>query len=105
MNWLYYLLEANLYLAVFYAGYYLFLSRETHYVLNRVYLLFGSVVSFVLTIIQLGTLKPVVQPIAAMHYTYPVSATPITPVYITPAPASVFNWDNGLIYLYLSGAA
>ena len=67
MNWLYYLLEANLYLAVFYAGYYLFLSRETHYVLNRVYLLFGSVVSFVLPIIQLGTLKPVVQPIAAMQ--------------------------------------
>jgi beta-lactamase regulating signal transducer with metallopeptidase domain len=59
MNWLHYLLEANLYLCVFYAGYCLFLNKETHYTLNRVYLLLSCVVSFVLPVIQIGWLKPV----------------------------------------------
>jgi beta-lactamase regulating signal transducer with metallopeptidase domain/outer membrane biosynthesis protein TonB len=59
MNWLHYLLEANLYLCVFYAGYCLFLNKETHYTLNRVYLLLSCVVSFVLPLMQIGWLKPV----------------------------------------------
>ncbi|SDF68760.1 M56 family metallopeptidase [Mucilaginibacter gossypii] len=59
MNWLYYLLEANLYLCVFYAGYCLFLNKETHYTLNRIYLLLSCVVSFVLPVVQIGWLKPV----------------------------------------------
>ena len=35
MNWLHYLLEANIYLGVFYMAYCLFLNKETHYLLNR----------------------------------------------------------------------
>lgn len=57
MNWLYYLLEANLYLCVFYAGYCLFLNKETHYTLNRIYLLLSCIVSFVLPVVQIGWLK------------------------------------------------
>jgi len=58
MNWLRYLLEANLYLGVFYLCYCLFLNRETYYMLNRVYLLFSCIVSFIIPVIQVGILKP-----------------------------------------------
>ncbi|MDB4903289.1 MAG: hypothetical protein JWQ63_2570 [Mucilaginibacter sp.] len=61
MNWLRYLVEANLYLSIFYLCYCLFLNRETHYMLNRVYLLFTCVAAFIIPIIQLGVLKPAAQ--------------------------------------------
>jgi hypothetical protein len=56
MNWIYYLLEANLYLLVFYAFYRLFLSRETFYSLNRYYLLGSTLVAFLLPGMQAGFL-------------------------------------------------
>ncbi|TCC89338.1 M56 family metallopeptidase [Pedobacter frigiditerrae] len=58
MNWLYYLLEANLYLLLFYGFYRLFLQNETFYNSNRYFLLLSSVTAFVLPIMQLGFLKP-----------------------------------------------
>jgi hypothetical protein len=58
MNWLYYLLEANFYLAVFYLLYYFVFSRETWYQLNRAYLLLTSLLAFIIPLIQLGFLKP-----------------------------------------------
>src|SRR6202000_2024996 len=107
MNWLHYILEANLYLAVFYTGYYLFLSRETHYTLNRFYLLFGSMVSFILPVVQLGILKPApqTQTVNAVHFVYTIpTATTLTPVYTTPV-VPAFNWQDGIMYAYLIGAA
>lgn len=58
MNWLHYLLEANLYLVAFYALYYIIFSRETHYQLNRIYLLGSSALAFVIPLIQVGILNP-----------------------------------------------
>jgi hypothetical protein len=60
MNWLYYLAEANIYLGVFYLAYCLFLNRDTHYQLNRAYLIFSCIVSFILPVLQIGvlTVKP-----------------------------------------------
>jgi hypothetical protein len=58
MNWLSYLLEANLYLLVFYGFYFLFLRKETFYSANRYYLLGTTAISFVLPILQIGQLKP-----------------------------------------------
>ncbi|WP_158797695.1 M56 family metallopeptidase [Pedobacter sp. L105] len=57
MNWLYYLLEANLYLAVFYGCYRLFLHEETFYSLNRYYLITATILSFVLPLLQVGYLN------------------------------------------------
>ena len=57
MNWLYYLLEANLYLAVFYGLYRLMLHKETFYNLNRYYLIFTTLLSFALPLLQVGYLK------------------------------------------------
>jgi len=105
MNWLHYLLEANLYLAVFYAGYYLFLRKETYYTLNRIYLLFSCIASFALPVMQLGTLKPVEQPVTAVHFTYAPQATAtFIPVHTAPV-AQVFTWQDGIVDAYLFGAA
>ncbi|WP_316794028.1 M56 family metallopeptidase [Pedobacter frigoris] len=57
MNWLYYLLEANLYLAVFYGFYRLFLHKETFYTLNRYYLLGATLFAFTLPLLQVGYLN------------------------------------------------
>jgi TonB family protein len=59
MNWIYYLLEANFYLAIFYLLYYFAFRSETYYQLNRAYLLVSSVLAFIIPIVQLGFLKPV----------------------------------------------
>lgn len=104
MNWLHYLLEANIYLAVFYLGYLLFLSRETYYTLNRIYLLFSCVISFLLPIIQLGILKPAEPQITAMPFT-PVSPNfAFTPVKFAPVTQPAFNWPDVIVYIYLFGA-
>ncbi|NRF40313.1 M56 family metallopeptidase [Pedobacter foliorum] len=57
MNWLYYLLEANLYLAAFYGFYRLFLHKETFYSLNRGYLIVTSIVAFIIPLLQVGYLN------------------------------------------------
>jgi hypothetical protein len=58
MEWLYYLLEANLYLLLFYGFYCLLLRNETFYNLNRFYLITSTLLSFALPVLQLGWLKP-----------------------------------------------
>ncbi|HKG06163.1 MAG TPA: M56 family metallopeptidase [Pedobacter sp.] len=63
MNWLYYLLESNLYLAFFYGFYRLFLHRETFYQLNRCYLLSTPVLAFLLPVFQIGYLNGLFNPV------------------------------------------
>mgnify|MGYP003575003881 FL=1 len=58
MNWLYYLLEANLYLAVFYTMYKLLLQRSTFYNSNRYFLILSVAAAFTIPLMQLGFLKP-----------------------------------------------
>jgi len=57
MAWLYYLIEANVYLSVFFALYHFFLKKETRYVLNRWYLLTTSVIAFLLPFLSVSYLK------------------------------------------------
>lgn len=58
MNWLHYLVEANIYLGIFYLCYFLFFKKETYYTLNRAYLLLSCVIAFVLPLIKVSILKP-----------------------------------------------
>src|ERR1700761_521664 len=107
MNWLYYILEANLYLSVFYIGYCLVLNKETHYALNRAYLIGSCVLAFVLPFLQLGVLKhpaPVLQqPVVATVNYIPVQSQQV--VYtIAPNPTISFNWQDGVLFLSLLGA-
>ncbi|WP_431198634.1 M56 family metallopeptidase [Mucilaginibacter sp. P19] len=100
MNWLYYLLEANLYLCVFYAGYCLFLNKETHYTLNRIYLLLSCVVSFVLPVVQIGWLKPV-ETVTKTIVIIPQTAYQTTVQKLTVRQTLTFNdiW----VYAYILG--
>jgi outer membrane biosynthesis protein TonB len=100
MSWLYYLLEANLYLCLFYAGYYLFFSRETFYTLNRIYLLAICILAFALPFTQLGILKPVEQPVET------ITQIQLSPTVIQAAPVAVqpgLTLDQALLYLYIAG--
>src|SRR4051812_10062538 len=58
MNWINYLLEANLYLVLFYVVYYVLLRKDTYYQLNRIYLLVSSLLAFTIPLMQIGRLKP-----------------------------------------------
>src|ERR1700710_445581 len=94
MNWLHYLVEANLYMAAFYMLYVVFLRSETLYQLNRAYLLGTSALAFIIPFIQLGVLKPVVETVGqisvgSLHnagYSVVIDA-PLPP----EAPARSFN--------------
>ena len=104
MNWLHYLVEANIYLGVFYLCYCLFLNNETHYLLGRAYLLFSCVVSFVLPVTQLSVLKPVeqltLQPVA---YTQQVNYGPLPEITIVE-PEKHITISDVLFYAYIAGA-
>lgn len=82
MRLLYYLLEANLYLAIGYAFYRLLLYRETFYQLNRHFLLGATLFSFLLPLI--GTEKqaaeregnePLLEEVPLMHEKAPNRST------------------------------
>jgi len=76
MDWLYYLLEANLYLLIFYGFYRLFLHGETFYTNNRYYLLLSSIGAFIFPILQLGFLNPMPQVVdSALAFPPPVLYT------------------------------
>lgn len=79
MNWLYYLLEANLYLAAFYLVYYFVLRRETYYQLNRAYLLTACVVAFIIPLMQVGSLRKY-NPPPVTHVAQVISVVDATPV-------------------------
>ncbi|WP_184541698.1 M56 family metallopeptidase [Mucilaginibacter sp. FT3.2] len=100
MNWLHYLIEANIYLAVFYACYCLFLAKETHYTLNRAYLLLSCIASFILPVIQIGVLKPIekVPEIAIVAYNTVTQANSATEVDYT-------TLDDALWAAYIVGIA
>ncbi|MDB5156894.1 MAG: BlaR1 peptidase [Mucilaginibacter sp.] len=89
MNWLHYLAEANIYLGVFYLAYCLFLSKETYYTFNRIYLLLSCVAAFILPLVQIGFLKPAEYATTGNIY--------------LPVVAKSFTWQDGLLYSYLTG--
>jgi beta-lactamase regulating signal transducer with metallopeptidase domain len=103
MNWLHYLLEVNIYLGVFYLCYCLFLNKETWYMLNRFYLLFSTVISFILPVIQVGILKPAEPAIQNIIMMNPGGAPRRNAATLIPVDKS-FNLQDALLYIYLLGA-
>ncbi|WP_295794983.1 TonB family protein [Mucilaginibacter sp.] len=99
MNWLHYLLEANIYLGVFYALYFLLLDRETYYKLNRAYLLCTPVLSYIIPLVQVGWLKSYEdggKVLATIVYNPHLHQNVATPTY--------FTWQNVLVIGYVTGA-
>ncbi|HWZ02957.1 MAG TPA: M56 family metallopeptidase [Mucilaginibacter sp.] len=102
MNWLQYLLEANLYLGIFYLVYCLFLNKETYYLFNRAYLLFSCVISFILPLVQLGFLRPDEQ--KAQTVSYVIAAHGFNNLAKTEVANPYFTLQNCLLGVYLLGA-
>jgi TonB family protein len=99
MNWLHYLLEANIYLGVFYALYFLMLDKETYYKLNRAYLLCTPVLSYIIPLVQVGWLK-----------SYEDGGKVVATIIYNPhlhqnvATTAYFTWQNALVIGYITGA-
>ena len=103
MNWLYYLLEANIYLSIFYALYYFLLKKETLYTMNRVYLLSTCLLSFIIPLVQIGMLKPVhavIQGDLLLTSTTRFATVSVTAQPVTPA----IDFQTLLLFGYLLGA-
>ena len=101
MNWLHYLLEANIYLGVFYALYFLLLGRETYYNLNRIYLMCTPVLSYIIPLVQIGWLnsyKDGGRVVATIIY------NPFLHKNLQTTP-SYFTLQNLLVYGYIAGAS
>jgi hypothetical protein len=105
MNWLHYLMEANLYLAVFYTVYYVFLRNDTHYTLNRVYLLLSCAVSFIIPVIQLGFLKHTESQAPVVQHVNNGAGVKLIEITLIPPPPPQVTWQDGIFYIYLAGAA
>ncbi|MCQ6958007.1 M56 family metallopeptidase [Mucilaginibacter aquariorum] len=105
MSWLHYLIEANIYLGVFYLCYCLFLNRDTHYMLGRVYLIFSCIMAFILPLTQLSILKPVLPEIQLVAV-----PTQVTNTFVNvqqsklAAPVQHFTFDDAIVYTYIAGA-
>jgi hypothetical protein len=72
MKWLYYLLEANGYLLIFYGFYCLALKKETFYQLNRWFLITATGLSFLLPLVKIEHL---------VNYTSRLAADPVQLTY------------------------
>ncbi|TWR27673.1 hypothetical protein FPZ42_00215 [Mucilaginibacter achroorhodeus] len=102
MSWLHYLIEANIYMLVFYLCYRLILADNTHYTLNRMYLIASCIIAFIIPLTQISALKP--------HLEETQTFTQAS--YVLPTNLNVqvqkqgfeFTVDNTLPYLYIAGA-
>jgi hypothetical protein len=98
MNWLYYLLEANLYLASFYLLYRLLLQNSTFYNSNRYFLVLSVAAAFAIPLIQLGFLKPPMPLAAEVSYEIPLEAFEMATVTKSP----VLTAQDYITYCYLA---
>jgi len=99
MDGLYYLLEANLYLAAFYLLYKLLLQNTTFYHANRYFLVSSIIVAFCIPFIQFGFLKPPLMAIEQIQ----VSEVPQQFVEVTEVEqAKVWTINDYLLYGYLT---
>lgn len=102
MNWAHYLLQANIYLVVFYGFYRLLLDKETYFTLNRIYLVSAGIFSLTLPFIKLEWLstQPVAQPVyAGVDQLNQL----LTQVNVTPESTGKLNAGSLLAILYLVG--
>jgi len=92
MNWLHYLLEANLYLAVAYSCYWLLFRKQTFYTANRIYLLVSTVLCFVIPLVQVGRYEPP-KAVAQAPQTVQIVLYDAEPS-VTPVPSHAFLTPN-----------
>jgi len=99
MSWLYYLLEANLYLAAFYLLYKLLLQNTTFYHTNRYFLVLSIMLAFTIPLMQLGFLKPPLEiPTTIQLEEVPQQFIEV----VTADEATTWSLNDYLLYGYLA---
>ena len=99
MSWLYYLLEANLYLAAFYLLYKLLLQHTTFYQANRYFLVLSIAMAFTIPLMQLGFLK---QPLEVVEI-FQTEEVPLQFIEVVVADQpTAWSLNDYLLYGYLA---
>lgn len=104
MSWAHYILQANIYLVLFYGFYKLFLAKETYFVLNRIYLISAGLCSLSIPFLRFEwfSKQTVVQPI----YTGVDHLNDLmTQVSVTSDTPEKLNFGNLIVIAYLIGLA
>lgn len=102
MSWAHYILQANIYLVIFYGFYKLFLANETYFTMNRLYLVMAAMLSLTIPFLRIEwfTKQPAAQPI----YTGVDQLQDfVTQVSISPDVPERFSMGNLLVLIYLAG--
>ena len=101
MSWAHYLLQANLYLIVFFVFYKLLLEGETYFKLNRSYLIAAGLFSLIIPFIRLEWFfrQPVTQKISAGvgQLTILISGGG------NDTTQQHINWGNIVVFIYITG--
>lgn len=99
-----YLIIGNIYLALFYAFYRLFLAKETFFQINRVYLIGSAFLAFVLPLVHLDWLQRIFE--SSSVFVARTSLDAVT-VYANPQmPTEIHTTAAGLpwwLYVYIGG--
>lgn len=101
MSWSHYLLQVNIYLVVFYAFYRLLLTKETYFVLNRVYLICSGIFSLAIPFIQLDWFSK--QEISQQIYVQVEQLNQLITQGPVVAETQSINWGSIIVLIYLSG--
>jgi hypothetical protein len=107
MSAIIYLLQVSACLAIFYSFYYLLLNRLTFFTINRYYLLFTLVLSFIIPLLtipvhQQYTAAPVMQQVIQMRSLPTITDYTFTPINVPIQTASPITWMQLLNWGYLA---
>jgi len=102
MSWLFYLLEANLYLIIFYCFFKIFLNKDTFYSLNRYYLIFSTLISFLIPFFKVGIWsREVINVVENTVYTQQAITTNAIMIQHPQIVESAFTLNSFIFTVYL----
>jgi len=99
MSLAHYLLQANLYLFIFYGFYKILLSNETWFKLNRLYLVLSSILAFTIPFLRFNWVKE--QPVSKQVYGN-ISLIIDKATYVQPDIKGI-DWGNMMAIIYFAG--
>ncbi|RKR81086.1 TonB family protein [Mucilaginibacter gracilis] len=103
MSWWHYLLLVNLYLVLFFVFYRIFLDKETFFQLNRAYLIAGSVLSFVIPVMQSDWIRQLFIT-QRVHQTIYATVNPQFIYQVKPVESNPLTLGQIIALVYILGA-
>ena len=103
MNSILYLLQVNIYLTLFYGFYSLLLQNETFFKLNRIYLVSGGLLSFLIPLIQSEWIRSLfITRQVEQNLSFGMMGSSM---FISPEAAPIFTLTTIFLFVYFTGAA